>query len=78
LPSAYLPLLRALPIWLQAFKRWLEEIANRERAMSERVGIESSETPRHANMTLHDLPGHGDKLDIMRHFSEACRADLKR
>jgi hypothetical protein len=31
-----------------------------------------------ANMTLRDLHGHGDKLDIMRHFSEACRADLKR
>jgi hypothetical protein len=29
-------------------------------------------------MTLRDLHGHGDKLDIMRHFSEACRADLKR
>ena len=35
-----------------------------------------AETYFEPNKTLRDLRGKGDKIDIIRHFSEACRADL--
>jgi hypothetical protein len=64
----------------------LHVMLNRMRVLSSQPVIENAEKVVHAiaetyfepNMTLRDLRGRGDKLDILRHFSEACRTDLKR
>src|SRR5438093_1341921 len=37
-----------------------------------------AETYFEPNLTLRDLRGKGDEVDILRHFSEACRADHRR
>jgi hypothetical protein len=59
---------------------------SRMRILSSQPVIENAEKVIHAiaetyfepNRTLRDLHGKGDKIDILRHFSEACREDLRR
>jgi hypothetical protein len=45
---------------------------------AEKVIHAIAETYFEPNRTLRDLHGKGDKIDILRHFSEACREDLRR
>jgi hypothetical protein len=59
---------------------------SRMRILSSQLVIENAEKVIHAiaetyfepNRTLRDLHGKGDRIDILRHFSEACREDLRR
>jgi hypothetical protein len=59
---------------------------SRMRVLSSQPVIDNAEKVIHAiaetyfepNRTLRDLHGKGDKIDILRHFSEACREDLRR
>jgi len=56
------------------------------RVLSSQPAIEAGETVIHTiadtyfqpNQTLRDLRKKGGEIDILRHFSEACRADLRR
>ncbi len=63
----------------------LHIMLSRMRILSSRPVIENAEKIIHLiaetyfqpNMTLRDLRGKGDQVDILRHFSEACREDLR-
>jgi hypothetical protein len=56
------------------------------RVLSSLQVIETAENVIHSiaetyfgpNLTVRDLRGKGEQVDILRHFSEACRDDLKR
>jgi hypothetical protein len=59
---------------------------SRMRVLSSKPVIEHAEKVIHTigetyyqpNRTLRDLRGKSDAVDILRHFSEACREDLRR
>jgi hypothetical protein len=59
---------------------------SRMRVLSSPVVVENAERVIHTiaetyfepNRTLRDLRGKTDTVDILKHFSEACREDLKR
>jgi hypothetical protein len=63
----------------------LHVMLSRMRVLSSQSVIESAEKVIHTiaetyfepNMTLRDLRGKTDTVDILRHFSEACREDLR-
>ena len=63
----------------------LHIMLSRMRILSSRPVIENAEKIIHLiaetyfqpNMTLRDLRGKGDQVDILRHFSAACREDLR-
>ena len=63
----------------------LYAMLNRMRVLSSPQVIETAEKVIHLiaetyfgpNLTMRDLRGRGGEVDILRHFSEACREDLK-
>jgi hypothetical protein len=64
----------------------LHVMLSRMRVLSSQPVVENAEKVIHLiaetffepNKTLRDLRGKGEKVDILRHFSEACREDLQR
>ena len=64
----------------------LHVMLSRMRVLSSQSVVENAEKVIHLivetffepNKTLRDLRGNGEKVDILRHFSEACREDLQR
>ena len=64
----------------------LHVMLNRMRVLSSQPVIEHAEKVIHTiaetffepNKTLRDLRGEREKIDILHHFSEACREDLRR
>ena len=64
----------------------LSVILNRMRVQSSASVVQEAqaviekiaETYLEPNQTLRELRGHHDKIDLLRHFSDACRKDLNR
>jgi hypothetical protein len=64
----------------------LHVMLSRMRVLSSQSVVENAEKVIHTiaetyfepNRTLRDLRGKTDAVDILRHFSEACREDLRR